>query len=386
MDSSTLNIPKELISGTQSFDAKTPISEIISSIGKYGAVVVNRSAKYYGIIDNRSVYRFGSARGAGRESAGKFSIAVSPITNSTSIDDVIMEFYKSRTKALPYLSGTRIVGIIKRLTLLKVLLSLQMLSGINVGEVMTSPVLTIDADSTLSQAKAAMRDKKVSRLVVMQNKRLYGIITNYDLVQDHPKGADRLPEMKSRSYGSSDAQLSGVASRNLISVDYGKSLPDAARSMIENDVSSIVVTRRGSPVGIITMFDIFGSVLSRRRIEDQKVFISGLGAENREYEITIKAALKEFMKKADRLKESHALYMTLNIKRGHGRMYEMHARLTMENQGAIYMHASDYTLEKTLNQLISKLTKTIRNRKARYISVRDVRRFKDGMDEAEGYE
>ena len=386
MDTSNLNIPKELISGTQSFDAKTPISEMISSISKYGAVVVNRDSKYYGIIDNRSVFRFGSAKGAKNESAGKFAVAVSPITNSTSIDNVILEFYKSRTRALPYLSGTRVTGIIKRLTLLKVLLSLQMLSGINVAEVMTSPFIAIESSSTLSQAKSVMRDKKVSRLVVLQNRKLYGIVTNYDLMQDRPKGSDRLPEMKSRPYGPSDAQLSSVASRNVIAVDYSKSLSDAARSMIENDVSSVVVIRRDSPVGIITMFDIFGSVLSRRRIEDQKVFISGLDAENREYEPVIRDALKEFMRKAERLRASQALYMTLNIQRGHGRMYEMHARLTLEHQGTIYMHASDYTLEKTLNQLITKLTKIIRDKKARYISVRDARRFKEGMGEAQGDE
>ncbi len=386
MDASTLNIPKELISKTVSFDASTPISEILSAIDKYGIIVVFKGPEYYGVVDNRSIYRYGPTMKSTRISAGKLASVVPTINDSTTIDDVLLGFHKSRVKALPYTSSNRITGVIKRFTVLKILLSLKMLSDIKVNEAMTTPVIAIDSGATLSQAKSAMRANKVNRLVVLQNKRLYGIITNHDLIFSYSKKGERLPEMKNRPYGSYDAQLSAAASKNLVVVDYSKNLADAARSMIENDVSSVIVVRKGAPVGVLTVFDIFGSVLSSRSVGEQKVFVSGIDDDTREYETDIRTALDGFMEKAERMKGARALYISVNIKKMRGRMYEMHARLSIEKQGTVYVHATDYNIERTLNQLLGKLMKEIKRKKERTIAVRKVTSFKKGMDEVRYYE
>ena len=382
MDTIRLNVPKELISRTEEFDAKTPITRMISSIDKYGAVVVNKARKYYGIIDNRALYRFGSGAAPGnRESAEKFAIRVPIIVDSTPIDDVLLSFYESRTKALPYFSGSRIKGVLKRFTMLKIMLSLEMLGGIQVSEAMTTPALAIDANANLSQAKAAMRERRVNRLVVLQNSRLYGIITNHDLVHKFAARAERLPEMKSTKYAPSNVPLSSVATTTPVSIDYGKNLADAARGMIENNVSSIIVTRSGRPTGIVTVFDIFGSVISRRHIEDHKIFISGLDARALEYEDEIREEMKAFMRKVEKIKDAHALYVTLNIKRVRSNQFEMHARLSIERQGTVNMHASGYTIESTLGALLSKLMKEVRRKKEQYIKIRNTRQFREDIGE-----
>ncbi len=386
MDASNLNIPISLISKTEFFDASTQISNTISSISKYGAVVVNKNGAYYGLIDNRSLYRFGMvSKKGGKETAGKYAAKVPSITDSTSIDEALAGFYKSRAKALPYVSGKRITGVIKRFTMLKILLSLKVLD-VPVSDAMTSPVLAIDANSSISQARATMRDRKVSRLVVLQNERLYGIITNHDLAYTNAKGTDRLPEMSGQSHNFADATLGSISSRDLVVLDYRKSIADAARSMVENGVSSVIITRGGKPAGMLTLFDIFGNVISRRRIDERKIFISGLDASDRDYEDEIKEELKSFMKKTEKLHGASTLYMTLNIKRVGTRMYELHARLTLENKGAIFVHATGYSIERTLADLLRKLEKEARNEKERYMSVRKINTFKKGMDEGGDYE
>ncbi len=386
MDISNINIPKELISKTRSFEAQTPVTKVISSIDKYGAVVITKNSRYFGIIDNRSLHRFAVNSSVSRETTGKYAVSVPTVESSTSIDDILLSFQKSRAKALPFFSNEMVSGIIKRFTMLKVLLSLKMLSEIKASNAMTSPALAIDASATLSQARSAMRANKVSRLVVLQNGKLYGIITNHDLLLNYSKSGERLPEMKSRPYNPSDAQLRSVANRNLVVVNYADNLDDAARNMIENDVSSVIVVRRGAPVGIITALDIFEGVLTTRHVEEQKIFISGIDEDMREYEEDIRNSLSAFMKKAESIKKARALSMAFTVKKVGSRQYQMTARLLMEEHGTVYVHATNFNIEKTLNQLLDKLMKEIKKRKEISLKARRVESFKKGMDEAENYE
>lgn len=386
MDISNINIPKELISGTRSFEAQTPVTKVISSIDKYGAVVITKGSRYYGIIDNRALYGFAVSSSVSRETVGKYAVSVPTVESSTSIDDILLSFQKSRAKALPFFSNGKASGIIKRFTMLKVLLSLKMLSEIKASDTMTSPVLAIDASATLSQARSAMRANKVSRLVVLQNGKLYGIITNHDLLLNYSKSGERLPEMKSRPYNPSDAQLRSVANRNLVAVNYGDNLDDAARNMVENGVSSVIVVRKGTPVGLITALDIFEGVLATRHVEEQKIFISGIEGDMREYEEDVKSALSAFMKKAESIKKARALSISFTVKKVGSRQYWMAARLLMEKQGTVYVHVTDYNIEETLNQLLGKLMKEVRKRKEINLKARRIVTFREGMDEAGDYE
>ena len=52
-----------------------------------------------------------------------------------------------------------------------------------VGEAMTAPAVTIDADRPLREAAARMVDDKVNRLPVVHDGRLVGIVTRADLVR-----------------------------------------------------------------------------------------------------------------------------------------------------------------------------------------------------------
>jgi CBS domain-containing protein len=55
-----------------------------------------------------------------------------------------------------------------------------------VGEVMTSPLIVITPERDIDKAARMMRDKNVKRLVVMQNNKIIGIISEFDLVRVEP--------------------------------------------------------------------------------------------------------------------------------------------------------------------------------------------------------
>ena len=56
-----------------------------------------------------------------------------------------------------------------------------------VGEVMSSPLITISEDSSVEEAAEKMRDNKIRRLVVKNELSVIGIISESDIVRVEPE-------------------------------------------------------------------------------------------------------------------------------------------------------------------------------------------------------
>lgn len=133
---------------------------------------------------------------------------------------------------------------------------------ITVGEVMSAPLITIDAGATIKQAAQAMMAKK-GRLAVFQRgddgERLVGIITAADLIKSLPESEDTL------------MSIDDVMTRHLVTADAATSVRAVATTMGAKRIGSVVVTRDGVPYGIFTERDLLTHILARGRSIDTAV-------------------------------------------------------------------------------------------------------------------
>ena len=53
-------------------------------------------------------------------------------------------------------------------------------------EIMTSPIVILEEDSSASDAMKLMADRRIKRLPVVRNQELVGIITATDLIRNSP--------------------------------------------------------------------------------------------------------------------------------------------------------------------------------------------------------
>jgi CBS domain-containing protein/ribosome-associated translation inhibitor RaiA len=364
-------IPEDLISETLTVDCKTPITSVISELAKYPAVVVNKNNAYYGMIDSRAVYRSGQNLKLGRnETLEKFAVKVPRITSSTTVDDLIYYFYRSRVKALPYYNGKRISGVLERITLLKMMLSMGLLKDIRVQEAMTTPVLAIDVSATVTQAKATMRNNRVNRLVVLDDKKFAGLLTNYDIMQGFTKVRDRLPE-RSRS-DAAGATVGSIMERNPRLIDYDKGLSDAVRELVENRISSVLVLKKGNPVGMLTVMDVLESVVAKRRIEERRIFISGLDADSYQYSDDIREELRTFIEHAEKLSRVKIDYVTLRVKKVGNKSYEIQVRMSMGNKGIINLNTTEPSFQESLRDIMNRLKERLMKEKEKMLTVRKI--------------
>lgn len=359
------NIPEEFISNTSIFDYKTPLAKLLGKINSSGAVVITKNKEYYGILDDRTIAAKGVLKVAEKFPAGKFAKKVPTLDESLSIQKAIHRFYDSSTKALPYMEGNKIRGIIKRETMLKAILSLHLLSNYSAGYAMSSPVIAIEKGSSVSQAKTTMENRKVNKILVMDKGRLYGILAYSDIIGEFAKSASRSNmEKEDRKVNKVSAvNVEEIATTNVYRIDNARPIDEAIRSLIELGISSLLVTKSEKPVGILTVSDIFEVVVSNATGLAERIFISGLDSKTKEYEDELKAELESLALKVDRFGKIKTDYISLNIKSPKSKNYEMKARLSLAKGGTISAGAFGFTLDEAMKKLTDNLYREVRQKK-----------------------
>lgn len=109
------------------------------------------------------------------------------------ITDVVELMREKNLKRVPVVNGEKVVGILTRSDIQKVsptkatTLSIYeinyLLAKTKVSDAMTKEVITVSPDALLEEAAVLMRDSRVGTLVVVENDKLIGIITESDIFE-----------------------------------------------------------------------------------------------------------------------------------------------------------------------------------------------------------
>ncbi|EQD33188.1 signal transduction protein with CBS domain protein [mine drainage metagenome] len=382
IEESQSGLPQELITKVEYVDMKAPIQKAFSMLKKYPALLVKKNGTYYGVVDSRSIY---SAKGgfgfSKNQSIDKYIAKAPAIDDSMRIDDVITAFYTSRAKALPYLLKNKVIGVIDRNTLVKIVLSLELLNNQSVSDAMSTPVIAVSDQISLSQAKSVMENNRIRRLIALKDNKFSGMVTYFSLLSNYHTINERLPEKKTDAYMPSSIRIADIMEKNPITVKDGAGLADAARLLAENNISSlVVVNRQGMPVGMLTVTDVLENVINRRRLEENKVFISGIDKTIKEYEPEIKAGLKRLSQQLEKVKSISIQYITMNIKRTRGNRYDIKVRVALKNGGIISVNVTDFILERTFDEALDSIKRDVMKEKERKQGLRKLN-VKDGIGE-----
>jgi len=122
----------------------------------------------------------------------------------------------------------------------------------NVNEIISTPVVTINAQKTVNDAARLMDEKKIESLVVLWNGRAVGIVTEKDLVRRVL--ARDLP---------SDTPVREIMSKPPIMVNIKTSIKKAARVMVDENVKRLPIKDDLHVVGMVVASD-FMRYLSKK--------------------------------------------------------------------------------------------------------------------------
>ena len=123
---------------------------------------------------------------------------------------------------------------------------------VNVEKVMSSPLISIDPSATIKEAAQTMIKKK-GRLAVFDSGELVGIVTASDLIKTMPQVAETL------------LKVDDFMTRKVITADEKTAVSSIMKTMGEERIGSVVITREGKPMGIFTERDLLTTFLARDR-------------------------------------------------------------------------------------------------------------------------
>lgn len=146
-----------------------------------------------------------------------------------------------------------------------------------VKERMTSPALTVTADTSFQDALKMMRDHKFRRIpVVDRDGKLVGIVSERDLLHASPSPATSLSVWEV-NYLLWKLKVADIMTHHVITISQDAPIEDAANLMVIRKIGGLpVVDHAGQVVGVITETDIF------------KAFAEMLGSGEKGLRLTLK--------------------------------------------------------------------------------------------------
>ncbi|MFA5346950.1 MAG: CBS domain-containing protein [Methanoregula sp.] len=123
-------------------------------------------------------------------------------------------------------------------------------------DVMTTPVFFVSPQETVAYARNLMVKHKISRLLIMEDGRLVGILTKKDIAYKMRHGE---PAWRRRPID--QIPLGAFATGNPVAVAPDTETKAIAKFFVKNDISSVPVVDEGTVIGIVTKSDLMTSRL-----------------------------------------------------------------------------------------------------------------------------
>lgn len=124
------------------------------------------------------------------------SKAIKVVRPDTLVKEVVATMNKFNIGSIVVVKGDRPVGIITERDILRRIVEPCLApETLRAREVMTSPVVSIDANVSIDEAANTMTKKRIKRLLVVEREKLVGILTFTDIVTQVPKMLSILEEL-----------------------------------------------------------------------------------------------------------------------------------------------------------------------------------------------
>lgn len=280
-------------------------------------------------------------------------------------------------RALPVLKGKKLVGIISRTDLTRALVETDALRGLLIRDFMTPNPQAVAENDTIERAVHLMQSLGERSLpVVDKNRHLKGAIGMKDVtdVFARPKMRQRYGE-RAGTEAKVELEVKSVMHSPAVTMGIDGDLAHAAQLMIKQDVSSIIITDKDEPTGIVTKLDLMHFLAGLQEREQLFVEISGLEDEPAETYDTIYDAVQKEMRRIAQLVTPKTLSLHVQKYKPDGDRWKYSIRCRFQTTHRMYYaNHFDWDLHLALKDLLETMYKRILKDKERKVTERKLGR------------
>ena len=235
----------------------------IMSDKNISCIIVSDNGDLSGIITETDLLKRAVAEGNDFRRMTVERIMSSPVRSlprNLSVMDAGRIMETENIRRLVVLDEERLVGIITQTDIVRVLASYSMWK--DVSNLMTSDVAAIASSANVKEAAEVMASRDISCLVAMDNDAVVGIFTERDLLK-------RVIALKRNP---AQTTLKNVMSSPVVSVPSNYSIPSASKMMEKMRIRRLLVIDDKTLLGVVTQTDILKAIKGRLQEEEENYF------------------------------------------------------------------------------------------------------------------
>ncbi len=237
---------------------------------------------------------------------GNFIAHVPHLRENTDILDIAYFMFHSGARILPVFDNDKIIGVVEADDLISQIKNYPQIKNKKVSDISLKQAPVVGENDRFGKLLQIMQDEETDRVpVVDSNKNLSGIVSFTDVVEKYyiqsPRGehgsSGRAKSAVSPSYIGELPDLNALPILNfmnkidLITAAKNETLGNVASSMLNNNVSSVIIVEGKTPVSIVTKRDLLGELLKLKETIKFLVKYNGLN------DLLIEEMSKEMVKK-----------------------------------------------------------------------------------------
>lgn len=325
-------------------------------------IVLDEAGGYEGVIAQRWI-----VRSKLDPSTAKVETLMRPaptVTLHDSISEVGRLMIESETRQLPVYRGEKLVGVIT---------DEDVIHGVVMGEwgdtkvkkIMTKKPFVVEEDESVGAVLSLFRQYGVSHAPVVTNGKISGMISIRDIIEHvfRPRKRQTVGERVGEKGQVLSIPVKGIMSKPAITVLPGNTLRYASDKMHEFDISSLVIVRKGRPVGIMTKRD-FLEPLARMEAPRRRLTVQFSLTDVEIDEIQRRFIIDDFKSFAQKYEETLEAGTLFVYMKTHGTNYKgdqlIHCRLQLRTRiGSFFSSNEGWGVEQTFSGALDKLERQI---------------------------
>ncbi len=368
----------ELIDANETISKLFPILEKLDR-DKANAILVEEDGKIIGVVREKDLIR-GSVLKNPHETRVKSLVVKTGKLDISELDPfkVARRFVEDSTPFVIVQTGKKF-GVIYVNDFLRKLKP--EFENVKVREVMNPDVITVRRFDTAAKALSVMRSHGIDRVVVVdENNKVIGILTGKDVIDRviSPRKRARMGDSSGEKEKTLSIMVESIMSSPVISVGRNDSVAEVIDLMVENRISSVVVTREGIPDGIVIKKDILEYYLKKQEKKDfgVQIMTSDITLDDFDRE-AIMDDVERFMKKFSEFLGESYLFVYIKRHKEHFRNLPLiHVRLKLSSEKGNFMVSGEsWGVEYALHVALKKLEREVLKEKEILQDKRMVKRF-----------
>lgn len=349
------------IKKTVVLDGSESLSKALSQLDVSPAVIVTKNGKYLGIIDHRCL-----SEGIRDPHNVKCETLISKppvLLQGAGVLECVDAFLLGHFKALPVLDEDKNpLGITTRVELLKEMHGANLIPRMEVSELMSSPAFTIDEDELVGAAKTLLKENKAHRLIVTRKGRPIGVLSSYDFGSWSSKtnlSGGRKNIRLSEPINVDGMRISGFLRPDVTLVKKGATIEDAAKRMIEKDVSMAIIVSDNAPLGVLAAVDVFKKIQDEIADGKAPIQVSGLHEDDAGFYPRIQSKIGHVLERFG--KSFNIRNPSAHIKKGKS-VYLVTVYVDTD-EGHVSLKSERGSLQEAIDELAVELNEVLRKKK-----------------------